>query len=44
MAKNVKRRFHERCLDFIEKHPRLGWYIATIATFNMVLNILDLFL
>jgi hypothetical protein len=33
-----------RCLDFIEKHPRTGWYIAVMATLNVLLNLLQLYL
>jgi hypothetical protein len=37
----------ERCLDsflaYIEAHPRTGWYIATLATLNFFLNLIDAF-
>lgn len=35
-------RWAERFLDFIDRHPRVGWYIAACATLNVVLNVLDL--
>lgn len=28
---------------FIDAHPRIGWYIAGLATINTLLNLLDLF-
>jgi hypothetical protein len=31
-----------KCRDFIDSHPRLGWYVAFLASLNVVLNILDL--
>lgn len=30
------------CLDWLDTHPRTGWYIAVMVTANVVLNILDL--
>lgn len=33
----------QRCQDFVDRHPRTGWYIAIMATLNVILNILDLF-
>jgi hypothetical protein len=39
--------FAERCregfFDYIESHPRTGWYIAAIATLNLLLNLVDAF-
>jgi hypothetical protein len=39
----AKRGLVRDCLDFIDNHPRLGWYIALLATLNFGLNVLDLF-
>ena len=37
----------ERCVRgffaYIETHPRTGWYIATLATLNFFLNLIDAF-
>ena len=33
----------ERCFDWIESHPRTGWYIAVVATLNFFLNLIDAF-
>jgi hypothetical protein len=30
-----------RCVDFFDTHPRTGWYIAFMATVNVILNLLD---
>ena len=38
-----KRGLVRDCLDFVDSHPRLGWYIALLATLNFGLNVLDLF-
>lgn len=38
-----KRGLMTDCLAFVDQHPRLGWYIATLATLNFALNLLDLF-
>lgn len=44
---NVKpecRPFRARVLDFIECHPRLGWYFAawmTLLTINALWDVLD---
>lgn len=27
---------------FIDGHPRVGWYIAVLATINVALNLADL--
>lgn len=40
---NVKRRVADKFLDYIEAHPRLGWYIAAMATLNVLLNLVDAF-
>ncbi len=32
-----------RCLLWIESHPRTGWYVAVMATLNLVLNLIDAF-
>jgi hypothetical protein len=28
--------------DFIDSHPRLGWWIAGVSTLNVVLNVVEL--
>lgn len=28
-------------LDWIDAHPRTGWYLVVILTLNFVLNLLD---
>jgi hypothetical protein len=28
-------------MAWIEVHPRTGWYIAIMATLNVILNLLD---
>jgi hypothetical protein len=33
----------ERCLWWLEAHPRTGWYIAIMATVNVILNLIDAF-
>lgn len=30
-------------LGWIDRHPRLGWYIAALSMLNVVLNVLGLF-
>lgn len=37
-CKGTRRRFE----DWIDAHPRTGWYIAAITTLNTVLNILSI--
>lgn len=32
-----------KALDWIDCHPRVGWYVAGLSTLNVVFNILDLF-
>lgn len=36
---NVK----QRVLDWLCDHPYTGWYIAVIATLNLILNFIDAF-
>lgn len=38
------RQAHEDLIRWMDKHSRIGWYIACLASLNTVLNILDLFL
>ena len=33
----------DRCLTWVEHHPRTGWYIALLATANFFLNLIDAF-
>jgi len=46
-AAGLNVRWSQRCLDsffdFIEHHPRTGWYIALLATLNFFLNLIDAF-
>ena len=30
------------CINFVDGHPRTGWYIVVVLTLNVVLNVLDL--
>lgn len=32
-----------RTLEWLEDHPRTGWYIAVLATLNFFLNLIDAF-
>ena len=27
---------------FVDSHPRVGWYVAVLATLNVILNVADL--
>lgn len=38
----VNRGLKKRCLDFVDHHPRVGWYVAILATANFILNLIDL--
>lgn len=38
------RDFVNSSLVFIDRHPRLGWYIAAIVTANFLLQLLELLL
>jgi hypothetical protein len=38
---DVKKGLGHRCLDWIDAHPRTGWYIVIIATLNFLLNLAD---
>lgn len=31
-----------RCLEWIDVHPRTGWYVALLLTFDVVLSVVDL--
>lgn len=31
------------CVAWIDKHPRLGWYLFALNFVNVVLNVVDLF-
>lgn len=31
-----------RCVCWLDTHPRTGWYVATMVSVNVVLNILNL--
>lgn len=33
----------DRCLGFIDAHPRVGWYVAIISTLNVILNLVQIF-
>lgn len=35
-------RLWDRCLDFIDGHPRVGWYLALITTLNFLLEIFQI--
>lgn len=37
--RNVK----QRVFDWIERNPHTGWYIAVVATVNLILNFIDAF-
>jgi hypothetical protein len=39
----VKGTWKEKCLAYVEANPRLGWYIAVLATLNVILNLIDAF-
>jgi hypothetical protein len=39
----VKITFKQRTLDFMDAHPRTGWYIAIASSINVLLNLLNLF-
>lgn len=30
------------CLNFVDSHPRTGWYLCIVVTLNMLLQLLDL--
>lgn len=36
------RTLKQRTLDFMDAHPRAGWYIAVTSTVNVLLNLLNL--
>lgn len=41
-SEDVKRpRFIGRCVDWIDRHPRTGWYLVVVATLNLLLNFFD---
>ena len=35
---------HRSLVEFVDTHPRTGWYIALLLSLNTVLNVLDLLL
>jgi hypothetical protein len=42
---NVKERCrYDKLMEFVDKHPRTGWFLSGLLIFNTFLNILDLFL
>lgn len=32
-----------RCLSWIDRHPRVGWYLCIVATCNLLLNLIEVF-
>lgn len=36
MHLNVK-----RFMEFVDAHPRTGWYVAAVVTLNFLLNLVD---
>lgn len=32
----------EKCLGFIDAHPRVGWYVATLTTINFLMELLQI--
>lgn len=45
-AKNVKGwlKLKARCLDFMDSHPRTGWFFCSLAVFNTIINLVTLYL
>jgi hypothetical protein len=39
--RNVK--LFDRFMDWVDCHPRTGWYICVVATMNLALNLIDAF-
>jgi hypothetical protein len=37
MHRNVK-----KCVDWIDSHPRVGWYVALIVSADLVLHVVEL--
>lgn len=37
------RKHKESALNFIDRHARLGWYIAAVGTLDLLLQLLELF-
>ncbi len=40
--KQVKRALSQSLIEFIDTHPRSGWYFAVLLLFNTLLNLLEL--
>lgn len=34
----------QRCIAWVDRHPRLGWYLAALGVLNLVLNLLQVIL
>lgn len=33
----------EKFLEWIDRHPRTGWYISAVATLNLIVSVVGLF-
>lgn len=33
----------ERCMSYIDRHPRLGWYVAFMSTINVLLTLAQIY-
>lgn len=42
-SNEVKRSVSTSLVEFIDTHPRSGWYFAVLMLFNTLINILELF-
>lgn len=42
-VKPNRRERWQNCIAWIDRHPRLGWYLFLINFLNVVLNLLNLF-
>ena len=40
---SVKRHINKSLIEFIDTHPRSGWYIAALAVLNTIFNVIELF-
>lgn len=40
---SVKRSINVSVIEFIDTHPRMGWYFAVLLVFNTIINVLELF-
>lgn len=36
-------RISRRCMNWIDSHPRVGWYLVALSVLNLLLNTVDLF-